>query len=141
MKYINCDHKLIDWQFNSIRWERWHTQTDKHTDIVTIQIWHNVISVWHNVFNLLPLVIVIASVMNEYHEIGSDKHLNKFGCPRIAETNIRIYLDVQELTKQISEYIWMLNSWLKFFPNIYKQRKRPKYKQKNILCRPFYYNN
>ena len=59
--------------------------------------------------------------MSEYHEIGLNEYPNIFGCPTIDQTNIQIYLDVpylikqnnqknwdaQELTKRISEYIWM----------------------------------
>ena len=34
-----------------------------------------------------------------------NKHLNLFGCPRVNQINIQIYLDAQELTKRLSEYI------------------------------------
>ena len=46
-----------------------------------------------------------SAVMNEYHETGSNEYPNILGCPRIDQTNIQIYLDAQDLTKQISKFM------------------------------------
>ena len=49
------------------------------------------------------------------------------GCPRVDRTNIQIYLDTNELTKQISKYMWMVMKWPNEYPNGFGQRKNHKY--------------
>ena len=49
--------------------------------------------------------------MRKCHKIGPNKFPSIFGCPKNDQTKIWIYSDFQELTKQMSEYIWMLKKW------------------------------
>ena len=47
------------------------------------------------------------------HEMGPRKYLNTLKYQRIDQTNIQINSDAQELTEQISEYIWIKKNQLR----------------------------
>ena len=60
------------------------------------------------------------AVMSEYHKMDPNKYPNIFGCHIIYRTNIQIYLDAHELTKRISENIWIPKNWTNKYPNIFE---------------------
>ena len=69
----------------------------------------------------------IRLLMRKYHKISTNKSPNIFECQRIEQTNIRIYTNAQDLTGQITEYIWMPKIWPKECPHIFWWGKVHKY--------------